>query len=124
MKYETDPAVRENIRAKGRIWGSNHREKGLFYGAKGRAKKEGCAFNLDPEDIRIPEVCPILGIKLVRGNGRVVEASPSVDRIVPSLGYVKGNIQIISFKANTIKSNATLDEIEKVAAFLRKAGRS
>lgn len=124
LQYESDPEVQENIRAHHRIWWKNQNEKKLFYGAKARAKKEGCAFNLEPEDIRIPEVCPILGVKLARGEGSVAETSPSLDRITPSLGYIKGNVQIISFKANTIKSNATPDELEKVAAFMRRLGRS
>lgn len=124
LKYESDPEVKKNLQASNRHWWRNNYEKQLFYGAKYRAKEEGCAFNLEPDDIRIPDTCPILGVQLVRGKGRVTETSPSLDRIIPHLGYTKGNVQIISFKANTIKSNATLDELEKVVAFMRRMGRS
>lgn len=122
LQYESDPNVRQQINTRNRHWWTNNQEKWLFYSAKGRAKKAGCLFNLEPADIVIPDVCPILGIKLVKGEGRVTAASPSIDRIRPELGYVKGNIQIISFRANTIKSDATADELEKVAAFVKGLG--
>lgn len=90
--------------------------------AKSRAKKEGLPFNLDSSDIPIPEVCPILGTKLNlkmpnRGDcGDSIKNfdSPSVDKIIPQLGYVKGNVWVISYRANTIKNNCTFDEIEKL----------
>ena len=44
--------------------------------------------------------------------------SPTLDRIVPSLGYVPGNVVVISHKANSIKSNATAAEIRAVADWL------
>ena len=90
-----------------------------MYGAKGRAKKLGLEFNLTIEDIIIPEFCPVLGIKLKQSFGNLSDASPSLDRIVPELGYVKGNVKVISNRANTIKNNATLSELEKIAEYVR-----
>jgi len=124
IKYEAKPEVKETIQKRNRYWWKTNQEKWFFYSAKGRAKKEGCDFNIEPSDIRIPEVCPILGIKLTKGEGCVTEASPSLDRIIPGLGYVKGNIQVISFKANTIKSNATPEELRKVADWSEKNSQS
>lgn len=87
-------------------------KKYLWKGARDRAKQKGLDFNIEVNDIFIPELCPILGFKLEsysrQGGGF---NSPSIDRIVPSLGYVKGNIQVISSKANRMKSDATLGEL-------------
>jgi hypothetical protein len=63
--------------------------------------------------------CPALGIPLEWG-GKVYHNSPSLDRIVPSLGYVKGNVAFLSHKANLIKSDATTAEICAVAEYLKE----
>lgn len=92
----------------------------LFYQTKYRAKKNGLPFDLKLETFpEIPDVCPILGLVLKNDKGKLAPNSPSVDRIIPSLGYVEGNIQIISLRANTIKSNATAEELQKVADFVK-----
>jgi hypothetical protein len=83
-----------------------------------KSKQENIPFNLDPTDIVIPSCCPILGIQLEMGNTTVSDNSPSIDRIYPKLGYIKGNIEIISNRANRIKSDATLDELKKIVHFL------
>lgn len=83
-----------------------HPEQEILLRAKSRAKEKGLDFNLEIQDILIPTHCPILGIPLVPNNGTI-----SIDRIIPSLGYVKGNIWIISKKANTMKNNATPEEL-------------
>ena len=70
-------------------------------------------------DIIIPTYCPILKIKLLFSKNIVQDNSPSVDRIIPELGYVKGNIQIISFKANRIKGHATINELELIIKYIK-----
>ena len=96
------------------------RKKFQFRHIRTRAKQKGLDFNLDPEDIVYPELCPLLGIKLEFATGNKPAAhSPSIDRIDPSKGYVKGNVWVISHKANTIKHNATLDELEKLVNNLK-----
>jgi hypothetical protein len=64
-------------------------------------------------DIVIPEFCPLLGIRLEpgKGTGGAKAASPSLDKIRPELGYVPGNVWVISHRANVIKSDATLSEL-------------
>jgi hypothetical protein len=62
----------------------------------------------------------VLGIPLQIGTGDKTDNSPSLDRIVPSKGYVIGNIEVMSDKANRIKTNASLEEIEKVVIYLRE----
>ena len=97
----------------------------LWYNAKKRAKERDLPFDLEVKDIVIPETCPALGIPLFPcvGKGRVSMKhawnSPTVDRIDPSGGYVKGNIMVISARANFIKNDASLDELEAVLAYVR-----
>ena len=91
-------------------------EKYMLQRARVRAKDKGLSFNLTLEDIIIPAHCPILGIELTPGD---YKAQPHLDRIIPSLGYVKGNVRVISGQANRIKTNATPEEIQKVANFLK-----
>jgi hypothetical protein len=38
---------------------------------------------------------------------------------VPAKGYVKGNVAVISTRANRIKSNATYKEIQMVADWVK-----
>lgn len=93
--------------------------KGLWASARGRAKKKGILFNLEPSDVVIPELCPVFGTPIVTNIGRCGPDSPSIDRIKPELGYVKTNIVVVSHKANAIKSNANLADLEKVLNFYR-----
>lgn len=92
----------------------------MLQNARYRAKKLGLPFNLTIDDIVIPEVCPILGLALKISDTHVAANSPSLDKIIPQLGYVKNNIIVISHKANTMKNNATLEELEKLVEWLKK----
>lgn len=93
-------------------------EQQLLNSAKARAKKKNLPINITIEDIIIPECCPVLGMQLSRGVGKAQSNSPSLDRIIPELGYVKNNIKIISHKANTIKNNSTIEEIKLVCNYM------
>ena len=84
--------------------------------AKQRAKKRGTPFSISYKDIVIPDKCPFLGIPLHRNKLKENrDSSPSLDCIESSKGYVQGNIRVISHKANTMKSNSTLEEFEMMA---------
>lgn len=85
--------------------------KYLYKNAKSRAKKQGIPFDIQIQDINVPDVCPILGIELKVNEKTVNKHSPSLDKIIPELGYVKGNIQVISHLANTMKNAATIEEM-------------
>jgi hypothetical protein len=91
-------------------------EHNLFRWAKKRAKDLGVPFDITVDDIVIPTHCPFLGIELKSriGYHGPLASSPTLDRIIPKLGYVCGNILVISHKANTIKQNATLEELELI----------
>lgn len=96
-------------------------ERRILSRIKARSKKTNIEFNLDIDDIVIPEFCPVLGIKLVRNYGSGFHPdSASVDRIDPKKGYTKDNVRIISARANLLKSDATVEELEKVLEDLKK----
>lgn len=90
---------------------TKNKERVMWQSARERAKKFNLPFEITPSDIVIPKICPILGIPLIQGNGKAHANSPSLDRIIPELGYTPNNIQVISHKANTIKSNASMSEL-------------
>ena len=75
--------------------------------------------NLDSSDFLIPNKCPVFNIPFKLGNFSDRATHPSVDRIIPSLGYTKGNIKIISYRANQLKSNGTLDEFRKILTYMK-----
>ena len=93
--------------------------KELIRGAKSRAKKKGIPFNITQDDLFVPTHCPVLGIPLITTFGESTDNTPSIDRIIPALGYVKGNVIIVSKLANRIKTNATPDQIQAVATFYK-----
>lgn len=97
-----------------------HPELGLFYGAKARAKKLNLSFTIEKKDIVMPEFCPVLGIRLCPAIGRQRQNSPTLDRINNSLGYEKGNVIVVSWRANQLKSDASLEEMQVMASFYRR----
>lgn len=88
--------------------------------ARSRAKLKNIPFDITIDDLENPIVCPILGIQLQVNAGYAKENSYSIDRIIPEKGYVKGNVAVISYKANTIKNNATIEDLEKVLQWLKE----
>lgn len=87
--------------------------------ARRRARRDKVPFALKLRDIVVPPVCPVLGIPLFIGDGVSGPNSPTVDRVVPSHGYLAFNIAVISAKANSIKQNAQPHEVEAVARWMR-----
>ena len=89
----------------------------LLRRARWRAAKKNLPFSLSYEDIDLPTYCPVLGLKL---EPLTSEAAPSLDRIIPKLGYVPGNVLVVSRRANRIKNDATVEELQEVAGFYKK----
>ena len=89
--------------------------KRMLASAKARARKLGLPFNLTSADIQFPTECPALGLTLISGayvgTGKLASESPSLDRIIPSKGYVRGNVRVISNLANTMKNSATPEQL-------------
>ena len=92
-----------------------------FHNARKRAKDLELDFNIDPTDCIAPKICPILGLKLKKNKGKSFsENSPSLDRIDPQKGYIKGNVQVISMHANRMKNNGNINEIQMVSNWVKK----
>ena len=119
LGLEKDPNFRKKKREYKREYNKSNPEAKLLWNSKNRAKKLGLEFSLTIDDIVIPTLCPLLEIELKSGDGVIVDTSPSLDRIDTNKGYVKGNVWVISHKANTMKSDATIEEIEKLARNLK-----
>jgi len=98
-------------------------ESRILTKVKSRAKKKGIPFNLEHVDISIPDTCPVLGIPIYptfdRCRGYKANLA-SLDRVVPEMGYVKGNVRVISYRANMLKSDSTIEEMELILEDLRK----
>lgn len=116
---ERNPSYAADMSAQ---WRREFPERRLLAGARWRAKNAELPFDLTEADIVIPALCPVLNIPLVSQKGRAgpCDSSPSLDRLVPELGYVKGNVLVISQRANRAKSNLSLEELEAVASWLSR----
>ncbi len=94
--------------------------KYLLESAKARSLVSGIEFSLQLQDLDVPSHCPVFGIEMQYGTGRGrTDASYSVDRIDNTRGYVKGNVAVISWLANRLKNDATLDQLERVCVWMR-----
>lgn len=100
-----------------RQWHKDNPIKRLLHGARKRAKAQGLPCTITEEDIIIPQYCPYLGTELETSSPRGSSRSNvySLDKIIPELGYVPGNIEVISHLANTMKSNATEEQLVRFA---------
>lgn len=112
---------RDNNRELYNTYNINYRNRDLtrtiLRSAKSRAIKKGIEFSIEKEDIIVPEKCPIFNTPFVLEKGRGYSAKnratiPSLDRIDPSKGYIKGNVWVISSLANTMKNNSSQEELK------------
>lgn len=88
----------------------------LVNAAKQRAKQKGLEFDITPEDVIVPEYCPILQKPLIKHT----RYAPSIDRIDSTKGYTRDNIWVISRKANTMKNDATIEDLKEFSNWVRK----
>ena len=114
----------EGSRARRASTYDGHR-KMIVTAARRRCEKSGVVFDIDYGDIEIPATCPVLGIALFPSFGKrgPQNNSPSLDRINPAKGYVRGNVEVISWRANKIKGNASPEELMAVARYYGKKTR-
>lgn len=121
-KAEDPEAFYARERAQLRAYHARRPELKMLYSARESAKRQGIPFDLEESDIQIPDVCPVLGIELEKANGERTYASPSLDRLVPELGYVKGNVCVISWRANKLKGEGSAAEHFKIAQWMMANG--
>lgn len=99
-----------------RRWKEKNRVKSMLLGAKGNASKKGIPFTITEADIAIPTICPILGIPLFFSEKRQ-DNTPSIDRIDNSKGYIPNNVIVVSWRANFLKKDATIQELQQLSTF-------
>lgn len=113
-----DECQPKHVRKTQRDWANGRRQANpkweLWRLAKLRARKFDLPFEITEADIEIPATCPVLGIPVASCAGKPGPGSPTVDRIEPAKGYVPGNIQVISHRANVLKHDASLEELTKL----------
>lgn len=112
----------EHKKLTNKISGHRYRERAIEQHMLKRARKRGMEVNITLEDIVIPEFCPVLGLKLTRNIGQKTGGrnSPSLDRIDNTRGYVKGNVIVVSLRANRLKNDATVEELQKIVDFYKQ----
>ena len=122
LNRERDQANRQKARDKTNAWRKEKKAQDpsyfLWATARNRARKQNIPFNIERSDVVIPEYCPVLGIKLnLNAKRGFVQDAPSIDKIIPELGYTQGNIIVVSYRANQLKSNASMEEMGKLFSF-------
>jgi len=110
---------REKCLAKSKEWVRQNYRHTKVQAARHRAIKKKIAFNLTVEEMVWPTHCPVLGFELMYEPGDRWLAA-SIDRIDNTLGYTLDNVQVISFKANAMKGNATEEELKFFADWIQK----
>lgn len=112
----------ENRREAQRRWREKDPIQKHFRSCKERARRDKVEFSLTKEDIVIPELCPILQTPLVinkPGTGKCHTFTPSVDRVDSSKGYTPDNIRIISLKANRMKGDMSIEDVERLLKYMK-----
>ena len=94
-------------------------ERAMLYKARQRAKAGGYPCTITVDDIVIPKFCPIFGLELGElGRGKVYPNTPTLDKKNPALGYIPGNVAVISYEANRLKDCATIEQLRQILNYL------
>lgn len=90
---------------------------------KSNCEKDAIPFDMTVDDLApYPLKCPVLGTPINWMNtGSSSNDSPSIDRMIPEVGYVRGNVRIISQKANRLKGNASVDELRAILRYMEES---
>lgn len=110
--------TREQQRADEQRWLAQTPLRSIIKHARFRAREKGIEFTIKETDLTIPNVCPVLGIPLGQHLDR--DNWISIDRTDNTVGYIPGNVQIISYKANRSKNNMSPAELMMLANYFNK----
>ena len=109
-----------------REWRTAHPRENLIILARARAKERGLPCTITVEELDWPTHCPIFSMELDYTTTPVGQrqhakrdAFPTLDRKIPELGYVPGNVFVLSFKANRLKQDSTIDQLEALLAYMK-----
>jgi hypothetical protein len=114
----------ENNKERVRKWTDENTFTSSLSRAKRRARAKGLPFQINKEYLEAifpsDNRCPVFGTEFERGGeAHERDNSPSLDRIIPELGYVEGNVVWICNRANILKRDATWEELHRVAEWLK-----
>lgn len=116
--YKQNP---ELFKQRANKWQQANPEQYLWLKARARAKRSGLEFTISKEDIFIPKFCPYLGCELTHILGKGwLHTNASLDRIDNTKGYIKGNVQVVSWLANSMKRDASKEELLRFAESVLK----
>ena len=85
------------------------------------AKRRGLEFSITKADLEpLPEFCPVLGMRLnyFGGENGPIPDAASVDRHDSRIGYIPGNVTVMSARANMLKSNASAEELQMLTEYM------
>lgn len=119
IKRQKEASPERVIKARKRFKAA-HPERIMLSNARNRANWYKIPLDIAENDVQIPVICPVLGIPIYRNDSGRSGNSPSLDRIVPKLGYIKTNISVISDRANRLKSDGTADEHRLISEWILK----
>ncbi len=119
-KRKNDPFYKEREKELAKINNRNNPLKYLIKLAKIRAKNKNIEFSITEKDLTLPQVCPLLNLVLQINEEKSGHNSFSLDRINNTKGYIPGNVWIISNRANWLKNNASIEELELLVYNLKK----
>ncbi len=92
--------------------------------SKRRARIKNLPFNLSSNYLEsiFPKncICPILGYKMKVANLTLGKLSPTLDRINPRKGYIKGNVEFVTNIANLMMTSANGKDIKKFVKWATK----
>lgn len=121
-EYNKRPEVKKHIQEYKKNWGQSF--VGKLSRVKSRSKRKNLEFNLTIEYLKsiYPKnnMCPLLNIPLDWKSSYKHPSTPSLDRIDNSKGYIKGNVQWVSWRANNLMGDATPEELFILAQNYKK----
>lgn len=121
-EHRKKPGEREKRDFWNQNWRENNPAQAIYSKAKSRARRTGIEFTISEDDLTpLPKVCPVFGFPIVYGAKLAdLERAPSLDRIDNNRGYVPGNVRVISFRANSLKRDASLQELRALTAYCER----